>query len=76
MAERLRSAVENNTFNDGVNRHQLTITVGATVFDLLSHQIDQTIRKADTALYWGKEQGRNRCYAYTNRMIDLKELLS
>ena len=76
MAERLRSAVENHTFNDGVNRHQLTITVGATVFDLLSHQIDQTIRKADTALYWGKEQGRNRCYAYTNRMIDLKELLS
>ncbi|MEN1759575.1 GGDEF domain-containing protein [Anoxynatronum sibiricum] len=75
MAERLRSAVENHSFNDGVNRHQLTITVGATVFDLLSEQIDHTIRKADTALYWGKEQGRNRCYAYTTRMIEMKELL-
>lgn len=75
MAERIRHAVEHESFHDGVTKHRITITAGATVYDHQSDRIDDYFRKADTALYWGKEQGRNRCYAYTNRMIELKEML-
>lgn len=74
MAEKIRNTVEQHGFNDGVTDHRLTITSGVTEYDHKSVEIDDYIRKADTALYWGKEQGRNRCYGYHYKMITLQDL--
>ena len=74
MAEKIRNTVEQHGFNDGVTDHRLTITSGVTEYDHKSGEIDDYIRKADTALYWGKEQGRNRCYGYNHKMITLQDL--
>ncbi len=72
MAEKIRIMVEQHDFNDGVTDHRLTITVGAAAYDHKSLELDDYIRKADTALYWGKEQGRNRSYGYTYKMLTLE----
>lgn len=74
MAEKVRKTVEQHGFNDGVTDHRLTITAGATEYDHKSVEIDDYIRKSDTALYWGKEQGRNRCYGYSHKMTTLEEI--
>ncbi len=72
VAEKIRNMVEQHGFNDGVTDHRLTITAGATEYDHESMELDDYIRKADTALYWGKEQGRNRSYGYIDKRVTLQ----
>ncbi len=69
LAERLREIIDSERFYYYGTYHHISITAGVTAFDHLSHDIDDYIRKADIALYWGKENGRNQVNAYHSRMV-------
>jgi len=60
VAEKIRSAVANHRFPVGAFLLDCTVTIGVALHDVRSGDIDATIRRADLALYRGKEAGRNR----------------
>jgi diguanylate cyclase (GGDEF)-like protein len=59
VAEKLRRVVELHPFEIGAARLPLTMTFGVSVYDG-QQGLDQAINTADSALYRGKEAGRNR----------------
>ncbi|NVJ62289.1 MAG: diguanylate cyclase [Gammaproteobacteria bacterium] len=58
MANRIRVNVENFNWQELGLSNPLTISIGLTKFE--EDTLDSLIKKADTALYQAKEQGRNR----------------
>jgi len=62
FAERLRKRIEEKTYEDAKTGHKLkvTISIGIASFPLHSKEKTELVKKADTALYLAKEQGRNR----------------
>ncbi len=58
LAERLRAGVEERDFAYNGKRVSITLTMGICQFGE-GITIDEAIRKADNALYEGKNQGRN-----------------
>jgi diguanylate cyclase (GGDEF)-like protein len=63
LAEKLRSKIENITFDNGESQVKVTLTFGVNVYDKVQN-IDTLISKADSALYEGKEKGRNCVVVY------------
>jgi diguanylate cyclase (GGDEF)-like protein len=60
-AERARQAIESACFTvDGQDLH-VTVSVG-TAECLVEEEIEQLVRRADSALYAAKQAGRNRAY--------------
>jgi diguanylate cyclase (GGDEF)-like protein len=61
LAERLRKLIEGSVFTQGGNRIAVTVSIGIGVWETsISEDFEELIRRADTALYRAKEQGRNR----------------
>ena len=75
LAEKIRKLIQEETFFYYGNSHRITITSGVTVFDHRSYEIEEYIRRADIALYWGKEQGRNQVNAYTDKLLTIDEAM-
>lgn len=63
-AEKLRRAIEDHEFMFDGTRYYVTVTLGTTAHDE-SSSMDQSIRRADQALYQGKAAGRNRVVSAT-----------
>ena len=64
LAERLRNEVENMDFNlDSIDQLCITASLGIAVFDHEKDDVDSFVNRADQALYWAKDTGRNRCVA-------------
>ncbi|MDP8255337.1 MAG: diguanylate cyclase [Candidatus Alcyoniella australis] len=61
-AERLRESVSQVEF-DGMS--SVTISLGVSTFPDDAGEIDELIKRADTALYQAKRDGRNRCVPYS-----------
>ncbi len=59
VAEKLRERVAEERFQTEDGRLSVTITLGISVHRK-GETLDTTIARADTALYHGKERGRNR----------------
>jgi len=58
-AEKLRVALENETMEFGGHSFSITMTFGVAVFEK-DLGIEKSIKKADDALYQGKQTGRNK----------------
>lgn len=62
-AERLRMAVADETFRHEDREFTVTISCGLAQYDVREPGIENTIRRADKALYAAKRTGRNRVVA-------------
>ncbi|MCP3921856.1 MAG: diguanylate cyclase [Desulfobacterales bacterium] len=60
MAERLRRSVEKTTINAEGNELSITVSIGVGSHSTETENVDSIIKKADTALYRAKDNGRNR----------------
>jgi len=63
VCERLRQAI--SALRIRVGTHELTITASFGVTDLGPEPLDESLKKADSALYQAKESGRNRVVAFS-----------
>ena len=70
LAERLRKTVEKEEFfrEDVQPQGRLTISLGGATFPDDADDFEQLIAKADQALYYSKENGRNRFTLYNNSL--------
>jgi len=59
VAERIRSAVENTSFNADGDRVSSTLSIGISCFPDDCGDSDEIINRADQALYESKRKGRN-----------------
>ena len=60
VAERIRAAIERNSFFFDGNQIPVTISIGVAAVDSTAKVADDLIALADKALYEAKNQGRNR----------------
>lgn len=62
VSERIRNAVAEHRFHlpDGLTLDHVTVTIGLGTFSPSDTSPDTLIKKADQALYTGKNQGKNR----------------
>jgi diguanylate cyclase (GGDEF)-like protein len=60
LAERLRSAVGDIVLETSTEALSFTISIGVAQRSAEELRIDETLKRADDALYLAKEQGRNR----------------
>lgn len=59
VAERLRSGIENRKFISTEKEINITVSIGLAEL-IAGESEDQLIRRADTAMYMAKQNGRNR----------------
>lgn len=59
-SERIRSAVENTSFDMNGNRITTTVSIGVSSYPKDSNDINDLLDKADKAMYMSKKSGRNR----------------
>lgn len=63
LAEKVREKIEGSVFSYGDEELRLTVTAGVASILERDRSADDCIRRADEALYLGKERGRNRVEA-------------
>lgn len=63
VAERIRKCIEQTPFTIGEDCIPMTISIGLTHIDI--QDLDQTVRRADRALYASKTNGRNKTVVWT-----------
>ena len=68
VAERLRKAIEEHEFTGYKTSLHVTISIGLSEYPASDSNVEELIRKADTALYQSKENGRNKTTIYTSEM--------
>jgi diguanylate cyclase (GGDEF)-like protein len=52
----------------------ITVSAGVATFPVQGVGRDELIRLADSALYWAKEDGKNRARTYEPALVELKQL--
>jgi len=74
IAERLRKKVENTVFHGTTEPVRTTISIGISQFDYKTDKNkDYLIKKADTALYKAKTEGKNRVVLHKDDSEGLKK---
>src|SRR6266853_339139 len=65
VAERLRRSIAGEPFavNKGTIRIEVTISIGLSTLELKGEPVGDVLKRADTALYRAKNDGRNRVVA-------------
>lgn len=72
-AERIRKAIEAYDFRINGVHVPITVSLGAACYPENATTKAELIKKSDTALYYSKENGRNRSTLYNPIMIEHKE---
>jgi diguanylate cyclase (GGDEF)-like protein len=72
-AERIRKAIEAFDFRINGVHVPITVSVGAACYPENATTKAELIKKSDTALYYSKENGRNRSTLYNPIMVEHKE---
>ena len=64
VAKRLRRSIAGEPFavNKGAKRIEVTISIGLSTLERKSEAISDVLKRADTALYRAKHDGRNRWF--------------
>jgi two-component system cell cycle response regulator len=62
VAERLRRSIAGESFavSKGAKRIEVTISIGLSTLDRKGEPVADVLKRADTALYRAKNDGRNR----------------
>jgi two-component system, cell cycle response regulator len=62
VAERLRRAVATEPFpvHKGAKRIEVTTSIGLSTLEIKGEEVADVLKRADTALYRAKHDGRNR----------------
>ena len=68
IAERIRSTIENHTIISLDRKLKVTVSIGCSTFPEKAPTQQELIDTADKALYYAKENGRNRVIAYRKGM--------
>jgi two-component system cell cycle response regulator len=65
VAERMRRSIAGEPFavNKGTKRIEVTISIGLSTLELKGEPVADVLKRADTALYKAKNDGRNRVVA-------------
>ncbi len=66
VAHRIVSSVKRASYN-GVKKN-ITASIGISSFPYHALKVDDMIRNADKALYWSKQQGKNRYSVYSEQI--------
>jgi diguanylate cyclase (GGDEF)-like protein len=69
-----RSIVERVSATQIENVGSCTVSAGVATFPVQGVGRDELIRLADSALYWAKEDGKNRARTYEPALVELKQL--
>jgi diguanylate cyclase (GGDEF)-like protein len=69
-----RSIVERVSAAEIEHVGSITVSAGVATFPVQGVGRDELIRLADSALYWAKEDGKNRARAYEAAKVELKQL--
>jgi diguanylate cyclase (GGDEF)-like protein len=69
-----RSIVERVSAAQVEHVGSITVSAGVASFPVQGVGRDELIRLADSALYWAKEDGKNRARAYESTAVELKQL--
>ena len=72
-AERIRKAIEAYDFRINGVHVPITVSVGAACYPDNATTKAELIKKSDTALYYSKENGRNRSTLYNPIMVEHKD---
>ena len=72
-AERIRKAIEGFDFRINGLHVPITVSVGAACYPDNATTKAELIKKSDTALYYSKENGRNRSTLYNPIMVEHEE---
>lgn len=68
LAERLRAAVERQSFDIGGKTVGITVSIGVATYPQLVDALEKLVTAADTAMYAAKQGGRNRVERYEPSM--------
>lgn len=70
-AEKIRKAIaKNETLQQYADYFPITISIGISSYPLYGLNAESLIKNADTAMYYSKQNGRNQCTIYTNKLND------
>jgi diguanylate cyclase (GGDEF)-like protein len=69
--QKIRKKIENTKFAYDNKKISITITMGVCIFQH-GDKIDDCINTADSALYEGKMNGKNKVVISYNKMLSLK----
>jgi two-component system, cell cycle response regulator len=72
-AERIRKIVEQKVIQSGADQVRVTISIGCASFPTLALTQKELIERADKALYYSKETGRNRVSVFVKEMAAEQE---
>jgi len=74
IAERIRTKIEETTSNDRRNvfKEPITVSIGVSEYNPATNKT-AFIRQSDCALYWAKNNGRNRSHVYSPELQDQYE---